>query len=152
MEFSEDQLNLLNALMDRIIPRDDFPSATENSVGNFIQNILRTDLKHRAQEVRLGLNALNDESIRFNGRSFIAQSADEQDQLLCLIETGENLLAIWPIPSNRFFELMVKLTNEGYYSDSGNGANIDEVSWRMIGYDPRLPAQPTTERWLEKNR
>jgi hypothetical protein len=152
MEFSQDQFKVLEALMDRIIPRDDFPSATENGVGNFIRHILQTDLKHRAQEVQLGLIWLNEESIALNGRPFTEQSADGQDRLLRLIETGENVRAVWPIPPQRFFEWMVKLTNEGYYSDPGNGANIDGVSWRMIGYDPRVPLEPARERWLERKR
>jgi hypothetical protein len=36
----------------------------------------------------------------------------------------------------------VELAHEGYYADPGNGGNRDAVSWRMIGYDPRLPTTP----------
>jgi hypothetical protein len=151
MELSELQSQTLNALLDRIIPKDDFPSATENGVGHFVQHILQTDMKHRAEEVRLGLIALNDESIAFNNRPFTEQSADDQDHVLRLIEASENVRAIWPIAPTYFFELLVRLTHEGYYSDPSNGANVEEISWRMIGYESRIPANPTKERWLENN-
>jgi hypothetical protein len=38
---------------------------------------------------------------------------------------------------------MVDLAAEGFYADPANGGNRDAASWRMIGYDPRLPANPT---------
>jgi hypothetical protein len=150
MELTDQELRTLDALIDRIIPKDDFPSASENGVGNFIRQILKTDLKHRAEEARLGLKSLNDEATVSKNQSFANLSADEQDQLLRIIEFGEDTRAVWPIPPKRFFEWIVQLTNEGYYADPSNGANLDCISWRMIGYEPRLPSEPTAERWLEK--
>ena len=60
-----------------------------------------------------------------------------QVELLRRIENGD------------FFELMVTLTNEGYYTDPSNGSNLNGVSWKMIGYDPRVPPKPVVETWLE---
>jgi hypothetical protein len=39
----------LQALVDRIIPPDDYPSAWQAGVGNFLQGILEKDLKDRAR-------------------------------------------------------------------------------------------------------
>jgi gluconate 2-dehydrogenase gamma chain len=42
----------------------------------------------------------------------------------------------WNTPAASFFEMLLNLTAEGYFSDPANGGNRDALSWKMIGYDP----------------
>jgi Gluconate 2-dehydrogenase subunit 3 len=149
MPFTADQQRTLNALIDCIIPADDFPSASQNGVAVYIDRLLHSDLQHREDEVRLGLAALNDEAIARRGRAFADLDEPARIELLRLIEEGEHVLAMWTMPASRFFELMVTLTNEGYYADRSNGSNTTAASWTMIGYDPRVPETRVTEKWLE---
>lgn len=145
---SQPRLSVLIALIDRIIPKDDYPSASENGVVNFIANLLSGDLKDRAQEVVAGLDSLNEESLAAHGRGFVELTDAQKDALLLQMDEEEDFLAVWPIAPARFFSLMVRLTNEGYYADPGNGANVEGISWRMVGYEPRVPDVPARERWL----
>lgn len=41
-----------------------------------------------------------------------------------------------------WFARLCDLVAEGFYADPGNGGNEGAASWRMIGYEPRLPAEP----------
>ncbi|MCM0019663.1 MAG: GMC family oxidoreductase N-terminal domain-containing protein, partial [Tagaea sp.] len=41
-----------------------------------------------------------------------------------------------------WFARLCDLAAEGFYADPGNGGNDGGVSWRMIGYEPRLPDGP----------
>jgi Gluconate 2-dehydrogenase subunit 3 len=139
----------LGALIDRIIPADDFPSASQNGVGKFIEGILGAELAYRAEEVLLGLQSLEDEATERFKTPFTGLSAKQQDELLRDIEAGESLRAVWGYPARRFFELMVTLTNEGYYASPNFGANPQMISWKMIGYETGVPATPVKEHWLE---
>jgi choline dehydrogenase-like flavoprotein len=38
---------------------------------------------------------------------------------------------------------LVELVAEGVYADPGNGGNPDAASWRMVGYEHRMPEGPT---------
>jgi hypothetical protein len=138
----------LSALIDCIIPADDFPSASENGVVEYLHRLLRSDLQQRADEVRLGLAALNEEAQHRHNKPFADLAQTFQIDLLRSIENGDDMWAVWIMPPQRFFELMITLTNEGYYTDPGNGSNVDGASWKMIGYDPRIPGNPP-EQWLE---
>ena len=42
-----------------------------------------------------------------------------------------------------WFRLLVELVAEGVYADPGNGGNPGAASWRMVGYEHRLPEGPT---------
>jgi choline dehydrogenase-like flavoprotein len=41
-----------------------------------------------------------------------------------------------------WFRRLCDLVAEGFYADPGNGGNAGAASWRMIGYEPRLPEAP----------
>ena len=51
----------------------------------------------------------------------------------------------WPatFPAAAFINRLIDLAAEGFYADPANGGNRDGASWRMIGYDPLLPARPS---------
>jgi hypothetical protein len=137
-------LSTLRALLDRLIPSDDFPGAVASGVDRYVTRQLAGDCAHEASAIAAGLEQLDREAAtRHMGKAFTALSAAEQDALLQAIEGGRTAV-IWPLEMSAaiFFNRMVELAHEGYYADPGNGGNRDAVSWRMIGYDPRLPTTP----------
>lgn len=137
MDASEDTLR---AAIDRIIPPDEFPGAWDAGAGRYIRRQLAGDLRHLAPMIDAGLAALDAEARVTADRPFAALPADRQDLLLTAIERGA-VRTPWPALPREFFAALVRLVNEGYYGDPANGGNCDAVSWRMIGYDPRLPVE-----------
>ena len=130
----------LRAVIDRIIPEDDFPGALLADVETYVVRQLLGDCAAEKEELTRGLLSLEAEANRHTGLSFAALPPDRQDALLHAIESGR-VSTTWSstLPAAEFFNRMVNLAHEGFYADPGNGGNRDGVSWRMIGYHPRLP-------------
>jgi hypothetical protein len=127
--------NTLRALMNRIIPPDDFPDAWEAGVGNYLEGQFERDLRPQLEIYLLGLDALEAESKAFAGKGFTDLDTSTQDVILGRLETGQVAME-WPANPTEFFQMVIKHVMEGYYSDPGNGGNRDSISWQMIGFEP----------------
>jgi hypothetical protein len=134
--FTELHLAALRALIDRIIPADDFPSGWQAGVGDYLARQFERDLRPQLDGYRAGLDALDVEAQASCGARFAELGAEEQDALLRRIETGAVTTA-WPIDPAAFFQAAVEHAMEGFYADPGNGGNRDGISWRMIGFEVR---------------
>lgn len=134
--FNERQLATLRALVDRIIPPDDFPSGWQAGVGDYLAGQFERDLRPQVECYRAGLDALDAEARAAAGVAFAELDAAGQDALLGRVEAGQ-VRAEWPIDPAAFFQAAIQHTMEGFYSDPGNGGNRDGVSWRMIGFEVR---------------
>jgi hypothetical protein len=137
---SPTDLELLRALLDRLIPADDFPGAVGAGVEHYIIRQLAGDLLPKFSVVAGGLRELECEAGARHSRSFLALTAAEQDALLLDLESGRTRYR-WQGAPKIFFDLMVNLAAEGFYADPGNGGNQGSVSWKMIGYDPGVGSE-----------
>ena len=63
---------------------------------------------------------------------FAELSPDHQDTYLKSLESGAHDLD--GVPSAVFFDMLLKMTVEGFFSDPVYGGNRDMVAWRMIGF------------------
>jgi hypothetical protein len=115
----------LKAAINRIIPADDFPGAWDAGVADYITGQLNRDLRHLAASFSDGLAQLDAQSITQFAHPLADLPPDQQDLVLRSLE------------STPFFTLLLNLAIEGYYSDPGNLGNRGQISWKMIGYDPR---------------
>ena len=131
---TEPQRATLRALIDRIIPADDFPSGWEAGVGDYLDRQFAGDLCHLLDLYRAGLDALEVEARATAGVSFAALAPAAQDELLRRVELGE-VVTDWPVDPAVFFRAAAEHAAEGFYGDPGNGGNRGEVSWRMIGFE-----------------
>lgn len=113
---------LLEAVIDRIIPRDDDPGALDLGTPRFVRGILASEPRDGAL-IEAGLARLAE-------TDFINADAAGRDALLLTIE------------HESWFERLVTITSEGFYADPGNGGNDGARSWAMIGYEHRLPDGP----------
>jgi hypothetical protein len=136
MMFTERQLATLRALVDRIIPADDFPSGWQAGAGDYLAGQFERDLQSQLDRYRAGLDALEAEARAALGASFAELDADRQDALLRRVEAGR-VATNWPIDPAAFFYDAVEHAMEGFYGDPGNGGNRDGASWRMIGFEVR---------------
>ena len=66
------------------------------------------------------------------GTPFHEMSAEAQDTYLKSLESGAHDLD--GVPSAVFFDMLLKMTVEGFFSDPVYGGNRDMVAWRMIGF------------------
>jgi len=127
------------AAADRIVPVDDFPSASAAGAEQYVLQLLAGDLRDRAGEFLAGLDLLNDESAAmFEGRRFDTLGEAQQDAVLSGLESHPTVAA------QAFFKLLVDLVTEGYYADPANGGNRDAFSWKMIGYESGVPGDLTS--------
>lgn len=84
-----------------------------------------------AEMFRNALRAIDDE---FRGRDggFAALDADAQDTWLRGLEDQERDLG--GVPSNLFFDSLLKMAIEGFFADPVHGGNRDMVGWRLVGF------------------
>ncbi|HET9224361.1 MAG TPA: gluconate 2-dehydrogenase subunit 3 family protein [Roseiflexaceae bacterium] len=134
--FSDRQVATLRALIDRLIPPDDFPGGWAAGVGDYLAHQLVGDLRPLLEQYRAGLDALDGEAQATAGAPFAALEAGAQDALLGQVEVGA-VVTPWPVDPAVFFHAAVAHAGEGYYGDPGNGGNHDAVAWRMVGFEVR---------------
>ena len=119
---SQSQYELVTAVLDRLIPsQGDMPGAGEAGTADYLDGIAAGS----AQLARLFARGLQDIEIAAAriGDGFDDLSGDQQDEVLRGVESD----------SPEFFDLLVRHTYNGYYS------NPEVVE--LLGLDPR-PPQP----------
>jgi len=138
----------LRALVDTIIPADEYPSGWQAGVGDVIHTILATDLKDRAPLVEAGLDLLHREArARHDGVAFADLPPAARDALIGDLLEGKTVLDWGVVSAHEFVTLMIGFAAQGFYGDPHNGGNRDAVSWAMIGYRvlPEGAAWPTID-------
>jgi Gluconate 2-dehydrogenase subunit 3 len=128
-------LSMLRAVLDRIIPADDYPSASQAGVDAFILRLWQAGSEPSAGLVGEGLTALQQVSQARFGETFEALGQAVQDAL------------IDEVSNETWFKRLCELAAEGYYADPDNGANPNASSWQMIGYRPGLPEGDAGPAW-----
>ena len=124
----------IRAVVDCLIPPDDFPGAYEAGVCNYLERLLQTDLAEHADFFRAGIDAIDTEALAQYNARFEALTPDQQISVLAGIESGA-VKTSWPVAPSRFFEMLVNTTAEGYYSDPQQGGNRGCASWVMTGFE-----------------
>jgi len=134
--FDDTQQSTLQAALDRIIPKDDYPGAWEAGCGDYIRGQLNGQLAHLAPTYQAGLDGLEAEARAEFTQSFSDLNPDQQITLLGRVEEGR-VRVEWATPPRPFFSMLVNHTAEGYYADPAQGGNRDRTSWRMVGFNGR---------------
>ena len=124
----------IRAVVDCLIPPDDFPGAYEAGVCNYLERLLQTDLAEHAAFFRAGIDAIDTEALAQYNARFEALTPDQQIAILAGIDSGA-VKTSWPVAPSRFFEMLVNTTAEGYYSDPQQGGNRGCASWVMTGFE-----------------
>ncbi len=86
-----------------------------------------------AQRYRMALAALDTACRKeFGGKTFVALSDDQKDQVLKGLE--DSSLKLEGTDGKEFFDLIVEDTQKGFLADPIYGGNKDMASWKMIGF------------------
>lgn len=124
----------LRAVVDCLIPPDDFPGAYDAGVCDYIQQLFQTDIAEHDEFFRAGIDAIDSEALATYNAPFAVLTREQQITTLESIESGA-MHTSWPISSARFFVMLVNVTAEGYYSDPQQGGNRGCASWVMTGFE-----------------
>ncbi len=156
--FTGDEGRAVEALADRIIPRDpDTPGGRESGCAVFIDRQLAGPYGNQeglyvrppflkgarnqgpqsergpAQQYREGLAALDKScKAQLGGKAFFELSDFDQDRVLIRLEKGEFQLD--GVDGKAFFEQLMKDLKMGFFADPIYGGNREMVAWKMIGY------------------
>jgi gluconate 2-dehydrogenase gamma chain len=84
-----------------------------------------------------GVEATNVWTRKTYGKSFDRLSPDQRAEALTAMEGGK--AAFENFDSKAFFQRLLAITMEGFFSDPIYGGNRGKASWRMLGF-PGLPA------------
>lgn len=125
------QVATLRAAVDRIVPADDYPSASELGVIGFLTNLMAVENLEAIYTG--GLDGLDQEAAAVGSSDFAGLTSQAQDALLQKVERGETKTG-WTVAPEEFFELLARQTVEGYYADPANGGNRDGIAWDMVGF------------------
>jgi gluconate 2-dehydrogenase gamma chain len=122
---NEEQARTLRSICDQIIPADDFPSASQAGVLNYIDLQLTGHYRRHQKTYAEGLVNAEELSRRRFGVELARTSPLEQFEIASTIEKD----------NKAFFDLVRAHTMQGYYGTPRHGGNRDAVSWRMLGLD-----------------
>lgn len=120
---TDEQARTLMAICDQIVPEDEFPSASQAGVLNYIDRQLMRHYRRHRNAYRRGLQDVETASRKRFGTELASLSQQQQFEIVSDLERQN--------PS--FFELVRNHTLEGYYGSPRHGGNRDAVSWRMVG-------------------
>jgi gluconate 2-dehydrogenase gamma chain len=84
-----------------------------------------------AELFHVSLRALN-RDLAAHGTPFNDMPAEAQDAYLQALESGAHDLD--GVPSAVFFDMLLQMSVEGFFSDPVYGGNRNMVAWRMIGF------------------
>jgi len=153
--FTDVERRFLRAAVDRLIPADEWPSASELNVVEYIDLQMagswgHGDLSSRtgpfhpgtpsqgyqleytpAELFRRSILAIG-HKLAESGKQFHELPTSEQDTFLTTLQTKH--LDLNGVPSPVFFGLLWKHTLEGYFADPIYGGNKDKMGWKMIGF------------------
>lgn len=125
----------LRAVVDRLIPADDYPAGWAGGVEAYLATHWQGDLARFAPLIEAGLTALSVETHQRHDTLFPALSADQQDAILHAVAARQTATP-WPVDPAQWLETLTNLAAEGYYSDPENGGNPAARAWQMVGFDP----------------
>lgn len=179
--FNAAEAAFMEAAVNRLIPPDDVgPSAMEAGVVDYIDGQLAGawgsgERLYRngpwqmgtpsqgyqlpltpAELFRTALRTINEELTRQGSGGLGGMAPEAQDAYLTDLENGKRDLG--GVPSKVFFETLLEMTVQGYFSDPVYGGNKGMAAWEMIGFpgayadyynwvdrhNERFPGKPTS--------
>jgi len=152
--FNAEEADFIEAACERLIPGDEVgPGALQAGVPNYLDKQLggawgSGERLYRSGPWRQGTPsqgyqlpftpgelfhaALRAIHAEFKDGAFKDLPAEQQDAYLKSLEAGGKDLD--GVPSAVFFQMLLQMTVEGFFSDPVYGGNKDMMAWKMIGF------------------
>jgi gluconate 2-dehydrogenase gamma chain len=132
----EEEIGLLDAIVEQIIPTDDFPGGKWANVSNYIDKQLDTYYINHHVEYRDGLAAFEKTVIQLKSKKFEELPFPEQTAILEKMEGGDFPGEYWKAHSPAgFFDMIRQHSMQGFYGSPVHGGNREYISYHMLGLD-----------------
>lgn len=156
---SRSEVRFLDAAVSRIIPTDELgPGAKEAGVVVFLDRELGGDYGANvrtytdgpygpytpyqgyqlpitvADVYRISIDAVDRYCIEALGKPFADLTSQAQDNILAGVNDLARRTANGNAPADLFFQLLLRDTKDGYFSDPIYGGNRHMIGWKLIGY------------------
>ena len=133
---SDEEYHLVEAIVEQIIPTDEWPGGRDAGVANFIDIQLAGPYRRYQQDYKRGLAAIEESCLRKHQDRFEKLPWDTQTGFLRDMEADNLDGDGWKNGfSARFFELARSHSLQGYYGSPRHGGNNNFVSYKMMGLD-----------------
>ena len=145
--FTTEEVSLVDALVEQIIPTDEWLGAKDAHVTNFIDKQLTGPYKELQEKYTRGLKLIKVSCDKLFNDKFENLEWDIQTEFLIDMELGKlskldtsklngNNNQIWKDGFGReFFNIIREHTMQGYYGSPRHGGNYRYVSYKMLGLD-----------------
>lgn len=134
--FTEEEAQILIAFSEQIIPGDKDPGATDANVINFIDKQMVNHYVRFQDAYRTGIKALRESSKKVHGKVFYELDTDKQIAFMEQMEEGQLPAEFWQeVDQQRFFNMLLDHSMQGFYGSPRHGGNKDYVSYKMIKLD-----------------
>jgi len=120
------EAKVVEALCAQIVPADDWPGAKEAGVLYYIETQLAGPLERFVDTYTNGIPRLMSACREQTGKLFIDLDPAQQKQFLHGIEAGPDA------ELNRFWQVAIDHTMQGFYGNPKHGGNKNETSWKML--------------------
>jgi gluconate 2-dehydrogenase gamma chain len=128
------QRQILEVAVARILPSNDGPGAVETGVADYIEGALGDPWhRHFRPLFARGLDFFEALASNTKGKDFASCTADEQDEVLRIVQEFPNNDA------RRFFVLLVHLALEGFLCHPSQGGNRGGLGWKYFRFEPPAP-------------
>ena len=133
---TEEESILLDALVEQIIPTDEWQGGRDAGITNFIDKQLVGPYSRFQQTYRKGLLALRKTCKDKFQKQFEELQWDDQTRLLETMEVGKMGGGNWENGLDwQFFGLLKDHSMQGYYGSSRHGGNKNNESYKMLKLD-----------------
>jgi gluconate 2-dehydrogenase gamma chain len=133
---SANEIKLVEAIAEQIIPTDEWPGGRDAGVANFIDIQLKGSLSRFGQDYSKGLAGLENTCKQKFNNNFENLPWDKQTAILRDMEEGKLDGEVWKKGfSEYFFELLRSHCMQGFYGSPRHGGNKNFISYKMIGLD-----------------
>ncbi len=146
--FTIEEASLLDAIVEQIIPADEWPGAKDAGCTNYIDKQLVGPLARQQEKYRKGLAAIKTSCEVIYKKPFEKLPWNVQTDFLKKMESGQlpglikersaqtENIDLWNDGLDaEFFKLVRDHTMQGFYGSPRHGGNKNYVSYRMVGLD-----------------
>ena len=146
--FTNEEAQLVDSLVEQIIPTDKWLGAKDALVTNFIDKQLIGPYAKLQEKYREGIKLIKLSCDELFNDKFENLDWDKQTEFLTDMQSGklsklnsdepsEENTQIWESGFDReFFNIIRSHTMQGYYGSPRHGGNYRYVSYKMVGIDP----------------
>jgi gluconate 2-dehydrogenase gamma chain len=135
--FTDEEAACVIALAEQVVPEDEHGGgATEAGVIHYIDRQLIAVFNYDQAIYQQGISALQSTCLGIHGKRFETLDFDTQHELCQQMWDRKLPGEYWEeLDQNRFFDLVIKHTLQGFYGPPRHGGNKNYMSYKMMDLD-----------------